>query len=168
MVRPRKNHKVICQNNKCDYYIKDPLLGNYTLCKTKNAFYTLKKEDFAKLISLDQLMVTSKYFFKNLSKLIKMYQLKKNIEPSKEEVVFLSFPLVIRRSISKINVKEMKKCFEPRFMYLLSSSIKAKSPLFLFHLSLLLAKSLTKSKYIGSSLIDYTKKSALGRYIPFI
>ena len=23
MARPRKNHKVICQNDKCDYYLKD-------------------------------------------------------------------------------------------------------------------------------------------------
>jgi len=106
----RKNYLQIYSLNKtgkeiscCDYYIHDKVLGDYFTTNVYKAFRNLKKEEFNKAISLNQIAVTKDYFIKNINKFREFFNGKIIDIINKENACLVSIPLVRINKLKRVS-----------------------------------------------------------------
>ena len=138
----------------CDYYVYNKDLGDYLLFMSKKAFKNLSKKDFNKLVKIEQLMVTKKYFLKNIKKFQQAYY-NKEIDFINENIsVFVSIPLIRTTNLPKIKYEVMEKAFRMKFLDTLYSIFFQKRIFYSKYLfKLFLFSLLPKNKFISKHII---------------
>ena len=87
----------------CDYYIHDKVLGDYFTTNVYKAFRNLKKEEFNKAISLNQIAVTKDYFIKKINKFREFFNGKIIDIINKENACLVSIPLVRINKLKRVS-----------------------------------------------------------------
>ncbi|MAH03327.1 hypothetical protein CMI39_00905 [Candidatus Pacearchaeota archaeon] len=123
----------------CDYLVYSESLGDYLVNLSKKSFNTLKKEDFYKILNINQLMVRKNYFLNNLKSFQKLFHGEVCNLLNDKNTVFISIPLVKIQSVGKIPYKDMKNVFNTPFFDKLFSLVRQKKILdpYMFKLFLL-------------------------------
>jgi len=98
-----------------DYYVSSGNLGDLVLFRGEWAFRRAKKE-FPKLLDINQLMVTKKFFLENIESFRSLFNNNSFNLIDDKNTVFVSVPLVSIKKLRSIEYEEMKKAFEIRFM----------------------------------------------------
>lgn len=142
----------------CDYNIYNKNLGDYLHFYAKLIFELENKELFESALDINQIMVTKDYFFNNIDLFKKIYQKDRKINFfNKEDIVFVSYPLVRIKKIHIKNYNFMKKVFEFRFLYDLYS-LKYRKKLFSKPYIYFLILEILKGKlFILKSIIETLK-----------
>ena len=85
----------------CDYSIYSNKIGDYLLFKSKNAFNTLNKKDFLKILNINQIAVRKDYFLENLESFKKLFNKELTDIINSNNIVFVSIPLIrIKRAVN--------------------------------------------------------------------
>ncbi|HTY43796.1 MAG TPA: glycosyltransferase [Patescibacteria group bacterium] len=133
----------------CDYFINSPGLGDYMLSMIKESFYTLNKNDFYKILNVNQLMVEKDFFLKNIENFKKLF-LGKNVDLINEEnTAFVTIPLVRVSKIPSVNYSSLKKALHMNFIDML---------FYLFYRKKI-------DSYLFSFLLIFLRKNAVRKYL---
>lgn len=122
----------------CDYYVYNSKIGNYLSLLTKKAFNTLNKNDFSKVLNLNQIMVTKKFFLENIYSFKNKQQLTNLL--TNENTVFVSIPLAEIYNLIYLDYKTMNSLFRSIFFYQFFSLAYQKRILNPFFYKLLLSR----------------------------
>jgi len=99
----------------CDYYVSKGSMKKYLRFFSRVAIKNISIEEFNSLIIPEQLMVTKKFFIKNINELKNIFQ---EVTFVKENNVnFVSFPLVETNKLKTKNYDLLKKAFLFNFPY---------------------------------------------------
>ena len=144
----------------CDYYVYSEKLGDLVLFRSEWA-YRRAREEFHKLIDINQLMVTKGFFLDNIPIFKDLFKNKVSSIINKENTVFVSIPLIYVKNLRNIDYTEMKKVFEIRFMDRLFSLIYSKKLLSDKYLYILALESLNRKPFIIRYLLNsvFNKKN---------
>lgn len=126
----------------CDYYVYSEKIGDIMLFRGEWAFRRTK-EEFPRLLDINQLMVTKEFFLKNIGSFRDLFKDKIFNLINQENTVFVSVPLVSIKKLRNIRHENMKKAFEIRFM----------DKLF----SLIYQRRIFSSNYIYNLLLEFRK-----------
>tara|TARA_Y100000034_G_scaffold45936_1_gene56474 strand:+ start:3854 stop:5488 length:1635 start_codon:yes stop_codon:yes gene_type:complete len=110
----------------CNYLIYSEYLGDYLLNLSKKSFNTLKKDDFYKILNINQLMVRKNYFLNNLKSFQKLFYGGVYNLLNDKNTVFISIPLVKIKGVGEIPYKDMKNVFNTPFFDKLFSLVHKK------------------------------------------
>lgn len=110
-----KTEKDICF---CDYFVSRPFLKKYLYFDSQNAFKKLNAEDFREFLNKSQIMITKRFFSENIS-LFKEKNFEKIIPLGKENLSFVSIPLMEIKKSPKGKSKKIIEFFEMDFIYFL-------------------------------------------------
>ncbi|MFH1358680.1 MAG: glycosyltransferase [archaeon] len=112
----------------CDYHLYSKKLGDYMLFTAKRAFETIEdKNNFNKLLNINQIAVTKNFFFNNLKKFKKIFNNDTIDFINNDNTVFISIPLVQIKNLRIKSDNEINKAFRMKFfdkLYLLIQSKK--------------------------------------------
>ena len=144
----------------CDYYVSDKILGNYLLFNSYKTFESLKKKNFNKFLSLNQIVVSKNFFLKNIEEFREFFNGKEIDIINKENTCFISTPLV---SIENLVFKETKyedflNAFQMIFVTKLYSLLNQKKILFNAYFYRLLSLSLKRNSFIIKHLYEFLLK----------
>jgi hypothetical protein len=131
----------------CNYNVYSQKLGDFMKFDVVSALRKLEKGDSDKLIDLSQLMVSKKFFLKNLQKLRKMVSGGSVDFINERDTAFVSMSLVQLRNLSrntklklnKFSNADLDKAFQTNFMLRLQTLIyqrKLFSDPYIYHLVL--------------------------------
>ena len=100
----------------CDYYVYSKSLGDYMLFMSKRAFKNLERDDFFKLLDINQLMVKKNYFLKNFKEFRNIFYKKKIDFIDKNNTVFVSIPLIRIKNLNLRDYNILKEAFRMKFL----------------------------------------------------
>ncbi len=120
----------------CDTYLYARGIGDYLVLYSNLAFKILKKEEFSKLIQLEQLVIKKSFFIKNLS-LFRDFAKGKSVNLiTKENTAFVTRPFVRIRKYPNLPYNTMKKIFWTKYEHKIKSYIYNRNPLILLYIYL--------------------------------
>lgn len=144
------------QINCCDYYVYDEVLGNYLMTNVWKAFHRLKRNEFNQILSLNQIIVTKKYFIENIDKFKSFFNGKLINIIDEKNTCFISIPLIRINKINEMDFEVFYSAFEKTFIlnayFLLKQNKLFTSSYFYRMLYLLL-----KNKLLRKSFIKFIK-----------
>lgn len=149
----------------CDYYVSSKMLGDYLILNAGYAFKQLSKEDFSKLLLSDQLLLKKSFFLKNIQ-IFKQFEEKKQDLFNKDEIAFVSIPLIRTKLFKNISNENMEKVFQPQFENKLRQLNSSKHLFSDSYVYKLIFFSLFNRPYIISRLIKrfYSKTDIISKY----
>lgn len=103
----------------CDYYLNSKFLGDYLYVYAEPSCKRTDKSRFRKLFSINQIMVSKKYFLENIETFRKTFDGVRMDFLNWENTVFVSFPLVRLKKLNTSDYEVIKKSSEFRFLYYL-------------------------------------------------
>ncbi len=144
----------------CDYYVYLERLSDLVLFRSEWA-YRRAKEEFPKLLDINQLMVTKKFFLNNISSFNDLFKNKYFFLINQENTIFVSIPLVYIKKLRNISYENMKKAFEMRFTDRLFYLLHKKKLLSDKYLYVLILASLLQKPFILRYLLNsvFNKKN---------
>ena len=105
----------------CDYYVYSKSLGDYLAVPMKFALNTLGKNDFCKLLNMNQLMMKKGYFLKNIKKFKSAFDIWKLDLIDEQNTNFVSIPLMRINSLPQIEYHKVRGIIHTKLIYDLNS-----------------------------------------------
>jgi hypothetical protein len=151
----------------CDYSVRSKLIGDYLVFKSYRYFKFVKKEEFDKLININQIFVRKDYFLENIDRF--RYFFNNGIIDiiNKENTAFVSIPLlkiykfhkIGYNALNNLNRAGMDKAFQLNFVFNIYSLLWRKRLFFDSYLYKLVFKSIFGgdffiAKYLISALFS--------------
>ena len=93
----------------CNYFFNDKFLGDYATFGTFASLKKIRKDDFVKLLNLNQIMVSRNYFLNNFEKFKKSFEDHEIDIIDENNTAFVSIPLVRLKNLNKINRKNINE-----------------------------------------------------------
>jgi len=137
----------------CDFFVSRPFLENYMYFDSRDAFKRLDQNKFRNFLNKSQIMVTQKFFIKNIS-LFKQNNFEKKINFGKTNVNFVNFPLLKVKKSPKGDLDSIKNAFRLEFIYFLYAMKHHKNPFRKGHLLGILLESLDGVFFIMNEIWD--------------
>lgn len=108
----------------CDYFVFSKSLGRYLKSDCFRSSLNVKKDEFSKLLNINQIMVRKDYFLENLKSFKDFYNGEELKIINEDEIAFIEIPLVQINGLNKINKRTLyeishssfESSFQPRFM----------------------------------------------------
>lgn len=142
-----------------DYYLFSKSLKDYQAIYIQSAFEDLKQKDFQKIVFLDNLMVTKKYFLNNLDKFREFF-LGKDIDIiNKENTSFIRIPLSKIESDINVDYETMKNISHHIFEIKLRSLIYLRDISIITYMSKLIIEYLKGNKFMLKYIIDKFRRN---------
>jgi len=122
----------------CDYQIVYKELGDFMTFKTGRCLKNLEKDSFNRLLNINQIVLSKKYFLKNLGKIKGIFSGREIDFVEEKNTAFISIPLVEvnelnrngRECINKLDNHSMEKAYQLGFMVRLYILLHRKKILF--------------------------------------
>jgi len=140
----------------CDYYVSNGALKDYLYFHTKR-FFKLYEGRLNKFLSINQFMVTRRYFLDNIDKFKEFFDGKEINIVNEKDVSFVSFPLIRLNKVVIEDDKIMKYAYDYNFLYHLYSLKSRKrifSELYVFGLFFEILKG---KKFIWTAIMENLK-----------
>ncbi len=155
----------------CDYFVFSQGIGRYLKSDAFRASLNVKKEEFNKLLNINQIMLRKEYFMRHFDSFKKFYNLGEINIIDKDNVAFIEIPLVQINRLNKISKDclynldsvSLENSFQFRFMFELYLLLYQKRLLFNKYLYRLVIESIMKwdtfiLKYLFNSLFNKEKR----------
>ncbi len=152
----------------CNYYVHSKILGDYLHFHSGTAFKKISGKTFASFLSINQFMVTKKYFLENIKIFKEIFDGGKINFLTEKNTAFVDIPLIRVKRSKSCSYEVMAKVFEFKFLFQLFS-LKYQKKLFsspyMFALFLEISKGrMFILKAIINALRDKSKKKKLDNF----
>ncbi|MEK6908493.1 MAG: glycosyltransferase [Nanoarchaeota archaeon] len=144
------NKEISC----CDSYLYSRGLGDYLVLYSNLAFKTLKPDEFAKSISLDQLVVKKKFFIFNFKSFLEFSKGKPIDIITQKNTAFVTRPFVRLNSSPAIDYQTVKKILWPKYEENLRSWLYRRNPVALWYILSIFFSRFSRNKIIFNHLSE--------------
>ena len=145
----------------CDYTINSERLGDYLVFKSYRYLRFTQKENFSKLLNLNQIIVKKEYFLNSLNKFKAIFEGNEIDFIKKDNTAFVSIPLVriknlnsINKNLQKLNKSSMDKAFQINFIFRIFSIIHRKKMFDTYPYKVLVYSISKQNSYIAKYLLN--------------
>jgi hypothetical protein len=150
----------------CDYYVFSNSLGNFLVFRANLAFRHVP-EKASEFLTINQLMITKDYFLKKFNSFRELFYNKEANVITKENVVFVSIPLIQTKQLKVLDYETMNKAFVMKFKDKLYSLFSQKKFLDKYLFALWFSAMNGKKfilKYIKETIFNKENRAKLNEY----